>query len=375
MHSDPATDSALLDFLRHGREYAVILLDAQARVVQWLGAAQELLGYAADEIVGAGAAAIFTSEDRHQGLDELELAIARERGRSEDDRWHVRKDGTRIWVTGSVHALRDAGGAVTGYVKLLRDRTDLRMHVEKLESRLAACEAAAARTRAFLRTLGHEIRNPLAPLQNAAAIIERTNDNPRAGKAVEIMRGQIQVLTRLAGDLMEVSRLDAGQVKLDRARHDLRKLLRDAYDGIRQTAQDKGLQLVLMVPKAPLWVDVDVPRFQQAASNLIGNAIKYTPAGGKVWIKGTREGGQVLMRVEDTGFGISPELLPRLFELFARGESAVESAPSGMGVGLSVVRELVELHGGSVEARSSGPGKGSEFTIRLPAGDADSGTP
>ena len=154
MHSDPATDSALLDFLRHGREYAVILLDAQARVVQWLGAAQELLGYAADEIVGAGAAAIFTSEDRHQGLDELELAIARERGRSEDDRWHVRKDGTRIWVTGSVHALRDAGGAVTGYVKLLRDRTDLRMHVEKLESRLAACEAAAARTRAFLRTLG-----------------------------------------------------------------------------------------------------------------------------------------------------------------------------------------------------------------------------
>ena len=189
------------------------------------------------------------------------------------------------------------------------------------------------------------------------------------------MRGQIQVLTRLAGDLMEVSRLDAGQVKLDRARHDLRKLLRDAYDGIRQTAQDKGLQLVLMVPKAPLWVDVDVPRFQQAASNLIGNAIKYTPAGGKVWIKGTREGGQVLMRVEDTGFGISPELLPRLFELFARGESAVESAPSGMGVGLSVVRELVELHGGSVEARSSGPGKGSEFTIRLPAGDADSGTP
>lgn len=361
------------NLLRHSREYALIVLDADGTIVRWLGAAQELLGYAAEEIVGKDVGEIFIAADREKGLDELEMLITRERGRSEDDRWHARKDGTRIWISGSMEALRDERGTVIGYLKVLRDRTDMRIHVEKLESRLAACEAAGERTRAFLRTLGHEMRNPLAPLKNAATIIQRTNDDPRADKAVEIILGQIEVLNGMAGDLMDVSRLDAGKVRLDLERHDLRKLLREIHEGFKPTAEDKGLSLILMLPTGPLWVDVDKPKFHQAASNLLTNAVKYTPAGGKVWIKATQEANDILVRVEDTGLGISPELLPRLFDLFSRGQAAQESAPGGMGVGLSVVRELIELHGGSVQARSSGEGKGSEFTVRLRAAESGPG--
>ena len=375
MDPNPALESAAEDFLRQSREFAFIVLDPRGTIVQWLGGAQQLLGYRPDEIVGRSGSEIFIEADRQKGFDELEMAVARERGRSEDDRWHVRKDGTRVWVSGAMEAVRDRQGDVIGYVKVLRDRTDLRIHVETLESRLEAGTASSQRTRAFLSTLGHEIRNPLAPLQNAATIIQRTAHDARAEKAVDIILAQIQVLTRLANDLMDVSRLDAGKVKLSLERHDLRKLLRETYDGFKQSAEDKGVSLILMVPKGPLWVDVDKAKFNQAASNLVSNAVKYTPAGGKIWIKGTQEAHQVLMRVEDTGMGIRPELLPRLFDLFSRGESAEEAAPSGMGVGLSVVRELVELHGGSVQARSSGVGKGSEFTIRLNAADTEGQAP
>ncbi|MFL6693532.1 MAG: ATP-binding protein [Ramlibacter sp.] len=371
MDPDPAADSALQAFLHHTREFAVVVLDADGVVASWIGASQEIFGYSAEEMVGQPGGAIFTAADRQKGFDELEMAIARESGRSEDDRWHVRKDGTKIWVSGSMEAVRDKAGALVGYVKLMRDRTDLRIHVDKLESSLAACEAAARRTRAFLRTLGHELRNPLAPLQNASAILQRTNSDPRGERAIGIVQGQIEVLTRLANDLMDVSRLDAGKVSLVLERQDLRDLLRHAYEAFKEAANEKGLNLILMVPKGPLWVGVDKPKFQQAAANLVSNAIRYTPTGGKVWLKCTQEGRDVLVRVEDSGIGISPELLPRLFDLFSRGESAEDMAPGGMGIGLAVVRELVELHGGDVQARSSGTGKGSEFTIRLPSLDKE----
>jgi PAS domain S-box-containing protein len=360
---------ALQHFLQHSREYAVIVLDADGRVVEWLGAAQEVLGYTPQEILGRPASELFVPEDREKGFDELELAIARASGRAEDDRWHRRSDGTKVWVTGSVEAVCDVKGAVTAYVKVLRDRTDLHMQTENLESRLRCCESAAQRTRAFLRTLGHEMRNPLAPLHSAATIVQRTSQDPRADKAVDIIFGQIEVLTRLANDLMEVSRLDGGQLHLNLERHDMRKLLAEAHEAFRAMATDRGLKLILMIPKGPLWVDVDKAKFRQVAHNLVSNAIKYTPRGGSVWIKGTQEAQHVLLRIEDNGMGISPELLPQLFELFSRGTAAEEVAPSGMGIGLAVVRELVALHRGSVQARSSGVGKGSEFTARFPAAD------
>lgn len=166
MEHNPALDAALTNFLLHSKEYALLVLDAHGNVVKWMGAAQELFGYTAEEIVGKSGSVIFIAPDRQKGFDELEMAIARERGRSEDDRWHARKDGTKIWVSGSMEAVREGAGTMLGFVKVLRDRTDLRLHVETLESRLASSEAATQRTRDFLRTLGHEMRNPLATCAN-----------------------------------------------------------------------------------------------------------------------------------------------------------------------------------------------------------------
>ncbi len=359
----------LRSFLSQTREYAVICVDPDGVVLEWLGAAREIFGYEPEDIIGSKGSQLFTAEDREKGLDRLELDIARKDSRSEDDRWHVRKDGTRIWVTGAVSAIRDSGGRVVGFVKVLRDRTDVRIQLDSLENQNAKLHEAMERTHTFLRTLGHELRNPLAPLQSASQIIQKVNSDPRAEKALQIIFSQIATLKRMADDLMNVSRLDVGKVQLDLERVDLRDLVRNACAGYEDLARDKGVDLASVLPQGRLEVRVDLGRFQQVTSNLLGNAIKYTPPGGKVWMKATQQGDEVVLRIEDTGIGIAPDMLPKLFELFSRGDSAQEIAPSGLGIGLAVVQQVMELHGGTVQARSAGLGKGAVFTVRLPAAE------
>ncbi|CAA9419681.1 MAG: Two-component system sensor histidine kinase [uncultured Ramlibacter sp.] len=364
----PKTNPALLieGFLVQTKEYALLCIDPDGTISAWLGAAEEIFGYREDEVVGTPASRLFTPEDRAKGFDVHELEVARRNSRSEDDRWHVRKDGTRIWVTGSVEAIRDSRNQVIGFLKVARDRTDLRAYVDSLENQAQASRAALGRTRAFLRTLGHEMRNPMAPLQSAALILQKTSTDPRGQKATEILLNQIGTLRRLADDLMDASRLDSGQVRLELKTVDLRDMLKQACAGYQAAAREKGVDLQALLPSGALQVQIDPDRFQQVVANLLSNAIKYTPAGGSAWIKATEEGGYVVVRVEDNGLGIRPDLLPKLFDLFTRGDSARDVEPEGLGVGLAVVREITELHGGTVQARSPGPGKGSEFTVRLP---------
>lgn len=346
-------------FLTQTKEHALICIDRDETIVAWLGGAQDIFGYPEDEVLGQHCSKLFTEEDRGKGLPRHELDVARRDGRSEDDRWHVRRDGTRIWVTGAVVAVRDSTQRVIGFVKVLRDRTDLRM-------RLDAAENTIERTRTFLRTLGHELRNPLAPLQSAVAILQRTNTDPRGERAVQIMQAQLGSLKRMADDLVDVTRLDVGKVEMDLQTTDLCQLLRQACLAFDPQARGKGLDFQTIVPNSPLYVKLDVQRFQQVILNLLSNALKYTPEGGRIWLKATQEAGEVVVRVEDNGIGIKPETLPRLFELFSRETTAQAAAPEGLGIGLAVVKQVVELHGGNVEARSSGAGKGAEFTVRLP---------
>lgn len=369
--SRPVTSPALLieGFLAQTREYAVVCLDPEGIVVAWLGAAEELFGYSEAEIIGRPAATLFTAADRAKGFDKHELAAAAIDTRAEDDRWHVRKDGSQIWVSGTVQAVHDSRQQVVGFVKLMRDRTDLRTHINNVENELAENAASVQRTHRFIGKLGHEIRNPLAPMQSAVTILQKTCDDARARKAVQVLQNQIDAMRRIADDLMETTRLHSGKVDLQWEVCDARDLVRDACVGFSPVAAQRGIDLQSIVPAGPLAVRVDRVRFQQALSNLISNAIKYTAPGGHIWMKPTQEGRQVLIRIEDTGMGIGPETLPRIFDLFSRGKSAQETAPAGLGIGLSVVREIVELHDGTVQARSPGPGKGSEFSIRLPAAD------
>lgn len=367
IHSAEFIPPLIGGFLDQTREYAVICTDPEGAVVAWRGAAELIFGYSQEEALGMSLSRLFTREDQARGLDRHELEVARSNARSEDDRWHVRKDGTRIWVTGSIDAIRDPGGELLGFVKVMRDRTDLRTQQEAADKQLAACLAGRDRTRAFLRTLGHELRNTLAPLQSAGHIVQRTNQDPRAAKAVEIMFGQLDALRRLADDLMDASRFDTGKIRMELQPGDLAAVVRDASLGFQEAAAHKGVKLQALLPPGPLPVALDVQRFQQVLLNLFGNALKYTPAGGSIWAKATLEDGEVVLRIEDTGIGIDAQTLPRIFELFTREAGAADLEPGGLGIGLAVVREIVELHGGSVQARSAGRGKGAEFTVRLPA--------
>ena len=353
-------------WLRQSRDLAVICLDAHGIVTAWLGGAPTVLGFTEEDACGKHIALIFTPEDRRSGYPDYELKVAAEDSYSEDSRWHVRKDGARIWVTGSVSAVRSAQGAVEGFVKVLRDTTDQRTQTERFEHEVSELDEVRKQTRVFLRTLGHEIRNPLAVLTNSAAILGRVVTEGPGTKAVKQLNVQLEALRKLADDLMDLNRLELGKVALEKSAIDLREVLENVAQGMQQAAAKKSITLECILPPTPLMAEADAARVQQVAVNLIDNAIKYTHEGGSIWVKASVEGNEVVCRVQDTGIGIFPPVLPKLFELFTQADEGQPMRSGGIGVGLALVRQLVELHGGTVQAKSPGLGKGSEFMFRLP---------
>jgi PAS domain S-box-containing protein len=349
--------------------YALLLLDADGRVVGWSGAAERIFGYQEQEVLGTPVQRLFTPEDLEHGLDLQELELARRDRHAEDDRWHVRKDGTRIWVSGTVEAIRDSGGKVLGFVKVMRDRTDMRMAQEEVRHGLEAAAGSRDQMRAFVRTLGHEMRNTLAPLSNSAHILRRVGGDERTVRIADMIANQVGVLSRMAEDLMNVSRVESGQLEIRKERVDLCDVVESAVDGFKLLAQEHGVVIDSVLPPSPLCVQLDRQRFAQVLLNLVSNAIKYTPRGGEVWCTATREADAIVLRVQDTGIGIAPEVLPRIFDLFSREPEAAQREPTGLGIGLSVANAIVKLHGGTIQARSPGQGQGSEFSVRLPAAD------
>ena len=206
----------------------------------------------------------------------------------------------------------------------------------------------------------------MAPLSNAVQLL-RLAGQQDAGLEfpVQIIERQLEALRRLVDDLMDVTRVGAGKVRLQLEPLDLRCLLDQEVRAAAPAAREKGLQLQFLAPEALLVVDGDPGRLRQVFANLLTNAVKYTPGGGSVWVKLTVEAEEAVVRVEDTGMGISPEMLPQIFELFTQEESSLPSSAGGLGLGLPLVKELVALHGGSVQVHSEGRGKGSEFTVQL----------
>ncbi|MGV3571390.1 MAG: PAS domain-containing sensor histidine kinase [Ramlibacter sp.] len=354
-------------WLDHSNDHAFVALDPAGIVVGWLAGAEAILGFTPEEAIGRHIAFIFTEDDKAKGYPDYELQVAARDSHSEDSRWHTRRDGTKIWVSGTVGAVKGPAGELLGFIKLMRDQTDQRTHMERFENQVDQLAEAREKTHLFLKTLGHELRNPLGVLSNTQMILGRLVSEERARKAVEQLGAQVAVLRRLADDLMDVSRLELGKVELACERTDLRETLEGAAGSFDDAARNRSITLETLLPPTPLWVEVDRTRIQQVVLNLLGNAIKYTPVGGSVWIKATQEGDEVVAWVQDTGIGIFPPMLPRIFDLFSQAPQGLDMSEGGIGVGLALVRQLVELHGGTVQAKSSGLGKGSEFSFRLPA--------
>jgi PAS domain S-box-containing protein len=347
-------------------DVALLLLDPGGVIVGWEGGCERIFGYTRQEMLGQPADTLFVPEDRALGIPAHELAVAAANSKAEDDRWHLRRDGTRIWISGITMPLKGEDRQVLGFAKVARDRTDLKQQLDSLTRRVQALSAADEERSHFLKTLGHELRNPLAPLMNSAALLKRYATGPGAQGPLATIDRQIAVIKRLADDLTELTRMGAGKLSLQLEPVNVQELLQSIISGYLAEAQRRDLQLQLLMPSTPIVVTADAARLQQIVANLLQNALKYTPAGGRIWLKAATEADEVVIRVEDTGVGIAPDMLPKIFDLFTQEAPDSIASEGGLGIGLALVTELAKLHGGFVEVRSQGKGKGSEFTVRLP---------
>ncbi len=234
-----------------------------------------------------------------------------------------------------------------------------------------ALREADRRKNEFLATLAHELRNPLAPLRNALEVVRLGGDPPSGlRQARELMDRQVRQMTRLVDDLLDVARIAQGKLELRKAPLDLRAALEQAVQMNAPLLEARRHRLSVRLPAGPLCVEADQARLIQVFVNLLNNAAKYTPEGGEVALAADREGEEAVVRVKDNGTGIAAEMLPHIFELFTQIDVGAERPQGGLGIGLTLVRRLVELHGGSIAAASPGVGRGSEFVVRLPASAA-----
>jgi PAS domain S-box-containing protein len=339
------------------RDYAIFMLDTEGRVATWNAGAEQLKGYVANEIIGRHFSTFYPAEAIRNNWPETELDGARRFGRFEDEGWRIRKDGTRFWANVVITALRDPTGELRGFAKVTRDLTN-RLMVEKLEEQ-------ARRMNEFIAMLAHELRNPLAPIRNAGGLLTRfPDDAQRVAWAAGIIDRQTGQLTRLVDDLLDASRITSGKLTIDRTPIDLADVIARAVEATRPFIESRHHKLVLEVD-APTRVLGDVVRLTQVVSNLLHNAAKFTPPHGEIRVRLER-GEDALIVVADNGEGFDQKLLTRAFDLFAQGNDDFARSRGGLGLGLAIVKRLTELHGGSVVARSAGPGQGAEVAVRLP---------
>ena len=357
------TEADLLHLLQQSQEHAIVLLDQAGHIASWNNAAERTFGYSQDEARGKHISFIFTEFDNAMGAPLHELLVASSVGSAEDDRWHVRKDGAKIWVSGAVTPLKDAAGRLRGFGKVMRDRTDAKTLTSTFENRIGQLLEERQRMQDYFAGLAHEIRNSLAPVKNALAIVSMGQPERRE-QALDIARRQIEVLTRLAADAADLATIHAGKLALSLEPLELGEWLPHVAETLNAMAAVKGQTVELLLVPGPVRIAADPQRLHQVVFNLLHNAIKYTQAGGRIWLKLTVEDRSAVIRFEDNGQGIDGPLLPKIFDLFT--QASVIGSEGGLGVGLSLVRDLVRAHGGSVEVRSEGLGMGSEFTVRLP---------
>jgi PAS domain S-box-containing protein len=340
-------------------DYGIFMLDPEGRVASWNSGAERIKGYRADEIIGRHFSTFYPQAAIDNGWPDEELRLARRDGRFEDEGWRIRKDGSRFWANVVISAVRDASGELRGFAKVTRDLTE-RKRIEELE-------IAERRINEFLAMLGHELRNPLAPIRNAVAILRAgRGDADALDRATSVIERQVAHLSRLVDDLLDVSRITSGKISLRMERIDLMSSVLAAVEAVRPLIDRKRQVFDLRHDGAPLPVRGDPTRLTQIVVNLLNNASKYTPAGGHVLLAIERSESHAVIRVEDDGIGIQPDLLPRMFDLFVQGERGLDRSEGGLGLGLTLVRRLVHLHHGTVVASSRGANLGSVFEMRLP---------
>jgi PAS domain S-box-containing protein len=376
------------------KDYAIFVLDPSGVVSTWNPGAARLKGYSADEIIGQHFSRFYPEDEVRAGKCEAELVTAVQEGRFEEEGWRIRKDGSRFWANVVITPILDSENKLTGFAKVTRDLSERRRHDRERialarteearriaeenqeQARAVAEDLRQARDKAqeatrlkdeFLAMVGHELRTPLSAMLGWGRMLQGGSlDATKTSRAVDaIVRNGI-AQGQIIDDLLDVSRIISGQLRLDVEVIDIGNVVTSAIDAVRPSAEAKGVEIQTVVNPEEGAIKGDPGRLQQVMWNLLNNAVKFTPRGGRVHLALRSADSRVEIEVSDTGRGIKREFLPRIFERFSQEDVSQSRQTGGLGLGLAIVKHLVELHGGTVEVRSEGEGTGATFVVRLP---------
>jgi hypothetical protein len=354
------------------------MLDPSGKILSWNAGAQRMKGYSPEGVIGKHFSMFYEPDEVAHKKPQRELATASMEGRVEDERWRLRKDGTRFWANVVITALHDEKGKLRGFAKVTRDMTEqrkaedsLREHAAQLEKRVEKrtleLEKANRMKDEFIATLSHELRTQKTSITGWVQMLQEGNLTPtQQRKALEVIDRNLATQAQLIDDLLNVSRIVAGKLRVEMQSVYPAPLVEESIDSVLPTAKAKGLKVTQDLDNTIGPMQIDPPRFHQIIWNLLTNALKFTPKHGRIHITLKRLGSSALLQVSDSGEGIDPDFLPRIFDRFQQADVTYTRKRGGLGVGLTIVKYLVEMHGGTVTAESGGIGKGSTFSVTLP---------
>ncbi|MDR6409219.1 CheR family methyltransferase [Paraburkholderia terricola] len=356
-------------------DFAIIVQDMEGRVVTWNKGAERIFGYSESEMTGQTLDRLYLPEEREANEPATERQRAQSDGRVEDERWYIHKNGTRLYCSGVITPV--ASDSFRGFAKIVRDLTQ-RKGTEALEQRKISLERsvrqkveAASRLKdEFLAVLSHELKNPLNLIHVKADMLDRapsTQGLPVVHDAADAIRRSVISLAKIIDDLLDLSRVRTGRLALDRSRVDIAAITASVTSAIEAEALAHQVSVSVKGVSEPFFIEADPVRFEQILWNLASNAVKFTPPGGRIALTLSREAGYACVEVRDTGRGIEPSFLPNVFDMFSQAEGAHRRHSGGLGIGLALVKQLTEMHGGHVQAESAGVGKGARFRVWLPA--------
>jgi PAS domain S-box-containing protein len=358
------------------RDYAVILLDEGGRIQFWNRAARSIFGYEAAEVTGRSASLLFPPESGPEETLHDEMRQARSKGKASDNRWLVARGGRRLFAEGVLTVLDDEQGRPAGFCKLVHDATERHLAAEALRAAKDEADRANQAKDRFLAVLSHELRTPLAPITTAVHVLEKVAQvDDRHRELLPMIRRNVALEARLIDDLLDLTAISAGKVSLQRERVDMHQLTRAVVAMVQDTLQEKGIRLELELDAASPWVHADQARMQQVLWNIIRNAAKFTPQGGRILVRTVTEGGEFTLSCTDSGIGIAQDALDRIFNPFEQADAEVARSFGGLGLGLAIAQGLIQQHGGRIRASSGGRGSGASFSITLPCTEAAEAQP
>lgn len=351
-------EPSVLEAIVHSSEDAIVSKSLEGIIRSWNTGAEKIFGYFAEEAIGKHISLIIPKER----LNEETLIVTRIKKGERVEHYETQrrtKSGDLIDVSLSVSPVKDRSGNIIGASKIARNISDRKRHEALLREE-------EQRKDEFLAVLAHELRNPLAPISSAADLLQMKDISQEDSKwAVEIIQRQLTHMTRIVDDLLDLSRITRNKFELKKKKIDLGEVLKVAGETSKPLIAEGGHTLTLDYAMETLYVEGDLVRLAQVVSNLLSNAAKYTPKGGHIFLSAKREGNEAVVEVRDNGIGISRDMLTNIFEMFVQGRHSLH-ASRGLGIGLTLVKRLLEMHSGSIHVQSAGEGQGSTFTMRLP---------